>query len=112
MTSSADLCLGKSHNRVARDILYKAPRLLRPKSTDTERWNSRHTHQLVGFLRTIINKPELADRIDELDLTVVFEGQAEVIDDGACRNPGPRIATHSSSRHFFFSQARSLFSKR
>ena len=59
-------------SRVTQDILYKAPRLLKPKPDDCVSWDLRRAHQVRGLLRTVITRPDLAKRIYQLDLTVVL----------------------------------------
>lgn len=62
--------LGRKYYPVARDTLYKAPRLLQPKNTDGGEWYYRRRHQLRTLLRTIISQPHLAKQICELQMTV------------------------------------------
>ncbi|KAH7070289.1 hypothetical protein FB567DRAFT_217622 [Paraphoma chrysanthemicola] len=62
----------KFHNLVP-DILYRSPRLLKPKGTDVAGWHNRRAHQLHRLLSTLVEKPDLAKRIQHLDLTVVSD---------------------------------------
>jgi hypothetical protein len=65
------ILVGKRWSQVGTKILYKAPRFLKLRCTDGAGWeNSRH-RQTQRLLRTLIRRPELANTVKELDLTVV-----------------------------------------
>ncbi|KAH5426507.1 hypothetical protein HBI47_117380 [Parastagonospora nodorum] len=64
--------LCRKYYPVARDVLYKAPRLLQPKPTDDRKWYYRRRHQLRSLLRTTISQPHLAKQIGELEVTVAL----------------------------------------
>jgi hypothetical protein len=67
------LLVAQKYHRAAKDVLYRAPRLLKPKSTDPLSWSEDNAHHLRGLLKTILDRPHLARQIYELDLTVIFE---------------------------------------
>ncbi|KAH7078155.1 hypothetical protein BKA63DRAFT_280608 [Paraphoma chrysanthemicola] len=60
------------HNLVL-DILYRSPRLLKPNDTDVASWHSRRAHQIHRLLSALVERPDLAKRIQHLDLTVVSD---------------------------------------
>jgi hypothetical protein len=65
------LLVARKYYNVAKDILYRAPRLSQPLIKDRLNWNEENAHHLRGLLKTILDKPQLAKQIYELDLTVI-----------------------------------------
>jgi hypothetical protein len=67
------LIVARRFSRIAIDALYRAPRLLKPNPTDPLSWHDRRAHQLPGLLKLVINRPDLANQIQKLDLTVIYD---------------------------------------
>jgi hypothetical protein len=65
------LLLSKSFHLVAADILSRAPRLSEAKPDFPYSWNLGRQHQVRGFLHNILNKPQLAAKVRDLDLSII-----------------------------------------
>ncbi|OAK97936.1 hypothetical protein IQ06DRAFT_38890 [Phaeosphaeriaceae sp. SRC1lsM3a] len=72
------LTVARKYCRIAKDILYKAPRLLKPGSKSQLSWNDRRAHQLGGLLQRLVAEPGLARQVEKLDLCIIFERSSEL----------------------------------
>jgi hypothetical protein len=75
-------------------FLYKAPRLLKLQLTDGAGWETRRHRQPQRLLRTLMRRPDLAELVKELDLTVVYN-RTSTDDQSFCTKP----ETHPGSSH-------------
>jgi len=95
------LLVARRISRVAKDILYKAPRLLKPKPDDCVSWHLRRAHQVRGLLRTVITRPDLAKQIYQLDLTVVLYRRLESSQEEPNEQPGSTRQYHCPNDEVF-----------
>ncbi|KAH7401148.1 hypothetical protein DE146DRAFT_755583 [Phaeosphaeria sp. MPI-PUGE-AT-0046c] len=70
------LTVASKYHRIAKDILYTAPRLLKPEPNAKAGWNDRRAHQLVGFLKRLLEEPHLAKWVRKLELCIIFDSSA------------------------------------